>query len=264
MITADCFPTPDLALRDPAQEARVRRFAEDQAVFAESIRVRLDAVWRQLTPPERVTLLRRTYRAVREWRYTLAADAPGRLGAGIPLDAQRFRTTIQEGRPRIDRLGYSGRLRHGARWDEATRTYVGGESTPAHEIMLRYGHAAHDRMDAARSGDVLVNPVVLPSGRQVEGTRLVRSERARQSAAELAAHVGAHGRDASRMETGGDPVYLVTADRDARALMVNHALYLLADDTSLDPERALPAVQAARYLLVERRRPIRVPTHPSA
>jgi hypothetical protein len=251
VITADCFPTPDLALRDPAQERRVRRFAEQQALIAESVRGHLAADWRRLARPERVALLRRQYRLLTEWRYTVAADAPGRLGAGIPLDVERFRTKIQPGQPRIDRLGYTGRLRHGAHWDETTRTYVGGESTPAHEIMLRYGRAAHARMDAAGAGDVLINPVTLPNGHRLEGTTLVRGEQAQKVAAELVARVAARGRDASRMETGGDPVYLVTADPDARALMVNAALFLFADDSSLDPEHALAAVQAGRYLLVE-------------
>ncbi len=251
MITAVCFPTPDLALRDPAQEQRVRQFAEQQATFAETIRVRVGADWRNLSPSRRVEALRYTLRMTTEWRYNLAAESPGRLGAGAPLDAARFRTRIRDGQPRIDRLGYSGRLRVGARWDETTRTYVGGDTTPAHEIMLRYGKAAHDRMDKAGAGDVLVNPVVLPTGRTVDGTRLVRGEQAQQIAADLVARVAARGRDASRMETGGDPVYVVTADEHNRALMVNHALALLAADKSLDPEHALPAIQAARFLLVE-------------
>lgn len=251
MITADSFPTPDLALRDPHQEQRVRAFAQRQAAFAESTRVHLGAVWRDLTRPQRIELLRRRIKITTEWRYSLASNAPGRLGTGIPADAERFRTKIENGQPRIDRIGYSGRLRHGARWDEATLTYVGGETTLAHEIMLRYGQAAHARMDAAGAGDVLINPVVLPNGRRVDGTQLVRGEQAQRIAAELTDRVAARGLDASRMETGGDPVYLVTADRDTRALMVNHALYLLAEDKALDPEHALPAVQAARYLLVE-------------
>ncbi|HET6286316.1 MAG TPA: hypothetical protein VFG15_06160 [Amycolatopsis sp.] len=251
MITPECFPTPHLALRDPAQEHRVKQFAEEQARFAEAIRVRIGADWRDLSPSRRVEALRYTLRMATEWRYSLAAESPGRLGVGIPLDVERFRTRIRDGQPRIDRIGYSGRLRLGARWDEATRTYVGGESTPAHEIMLRYGQAAHERMDAAGAGDVLTNLVTLPNGRQVEGTTLMRGEQAQRIAAELVARVAARGQDASRMETGGDPVYLATADEHARALMVNHALALLAADTSLDPDHALPAIQAARYLLVE-------------
>lgn len=250
MITAECFPTPDLALRG-AQEQRVRQFAEKQATFAESTRLRLGADWRDLTPPKRVALLRRTLRIITEWRYSLASTGDGRLGTGIPLDLERFRTKILPGQPRIDRLGHNGRLRLGARWDEATRTYVGGATTPAYEIMLRYGQAAHERMDAAGAGDVLVNPVTLPSGRQVDGTTLVRGEQAQKVAAELTARVAARGLDASRMETGGDPVYLVTADRDTRTLMLNSALYLLAEDKSLDPDHALPAVQKSRYLFVE-------------
>jgi len=251
MITVDSFPTPDLALRDPAQEQRVRRFAEQQARFAEAIRVRIGADWQNHSQPRRVALLRHTIRIITEWRYNLASEAPGRLGEGIPLDAERFRTRIHDGQPRIDRLGYNGRLRHGARWDEATRTYVGGETTPAHEIMWWYGQVARDRMDAAGAGDVLVNQVTLPNGRTIDGTRLVRGARAQQIAAELAARVAARGRDASRMETGGDPVYLVTADHDAREVMVSSALYLLASNKALEPDHALSFVQRARYLLVE-------------
>ncbi|ONI88121.1 hypothetical protein ALI22I_20500 [Saccharothrix sp. ALI-22-I] len=256
MITADSFPTPHLALRDPAQERQVLTFAHEQAAIAESLRRRLAPDWRRRTPPERVALLRRTCRIITEWRYNLAASAPGRLGAGIPLDAERFRTKIKPGQPRIDRLGYSGRLRTHTEdnplvWDPDTHLYVGGESTPAHEIMLRYGQDAHERMDTAGAGDVLVNRVVLPSGRTLDGTTLVRGEEAQRIAAALVARVAARGRDASRMETGDYPVYLVTADPAARALMLDAALNLFAADQSLDPDHALPAVQAGRYLLVE-------------
>ncbi|MFI6304296.1 hypothetical protein ACIBCH_20695 [Amycolatopsis thailandensis] len=251
MITADCFPTPDLARRDPAQEQRVKQFAEEQARFAEAIRVRVGKDWRSHSQPRRVAILRHLLRTVTEWRYNLACAAPGRLGAGIPLDAERFRTPIRDGQPRIDRLGYSGRLRLGAQWDDTSRTYVGGETTPAHDIMLRYGQAAHARMDAAGAGDVLVNVVTLPNGRQLHGTMFVRGEQAQQIAAELTARVAARGQDASRMETGGDPVYLVTTEHEAREVMVSSALYLLACNKALEPEHALSFVQRARYLLVE-------------
>ncbi|ROP36301.1 hypothetical protein [Saccharothrix texasensis] len=250
MITATSFPTPDLARRDPGQDLRVQVFAELQADRAESVRLDLARDWHRLTRLQRVEQLRRTYDALIDWRYHLAAAAPGRLGAGIPMVAERFRTAITRDEPRIDRVGYLGRLRHGATWDEHSRTYVGGTSTPAHEIMLHYGRVAHARMDAAPVDDVLVNRIVLPDGREVLGTTLARGFRATVLAADLVRRVAASGRDASRMETGGDGVYLVTAGPDVRATLETAALYLLADDDALTPDGALPAIQAARYLLV--------------
>ncbi|WP_367128345.1 hypothetical protein [Saccharothrix sp. HUAS TT1] len=251
MITAASFPTPHLALRDPDQEQRVREFAERQAAMADLTRLRLADGWYRLNRAQRVDLLHRTYDSlIDEWRYGLAAQAPGRLGAGIPLDAERFRTRIAPDQPRIDRVGYVGRLRLGARWDESSRTYIRGTSTLAHEIMLRYGHSAQARMYAEGVGDVLVDRVVLPDGREVFGTRLVRGEEAQRIAASLVARVAARGGDTSEMETGGDPVYVVTADEIARTSMLVAALHELADDDALDPDVALRAVRSARYLLV--------------
>lgn len=251
MITAGSFPTPHLALRDPDQEQDVRAFAERQAQIAEFTRRRLAHDWHRLNRGQRVQRLRQTYTALTEWRYNVAAESPDRLGVGIPKDAERFRTAIQPGHPRIDRVGYLGRLRLGATWDEASRIYVGGAPTPAHDIMLHYGEAAHDRIDAEGVGDSLTNRVVLSDGREVDGTTLVRGPSARVFAAALVRRVESRGRDASRMETGGDGVYLVTADDTARSIMLTDALYHLADDDALNPQDALRHVQAARYLLVE-------------
>ena len=58
-----------------------------------------------------------------------------RLGQGIAHNAERFRTPIGAN-TNFDRLGVTGRLRDGAQWDPATRTYAGGLSTPAYEAMF--------------------------------------------------------------------------------------------------------------------------------
>lgn len=253
-ITADSFPTPDLAQRggDATEQQRITAFAQHQADAATAILTRLAADWSDLDGPGRVAALRAANAEAVAWRHGLALQAPRRLGDGLPHDASRFATSLRDGGPNADRLGYLGRLRDGAEFDPATRLYVGGESTPAHEVMLRYGRAALDRMDReARGEDELLNVVRLPGGRVVDGNRLMRGAAARRIADDLIARVAARGRDTTTMEVGGDPVYVVTADPDAADTLFNVALALLAGAAELGPFPRLRAWQDARYLLYQ-------------
>ncbi|SFW11385.1 hypothetical protein [Amycolatopsis australiensis] len=258
MITAASFPTPELALRssDPAEQTRVRGFAQHQAAAAEALRRRLVAEWPGCRSRlQRRDLLAQAHADLVQWRYELALQAPGRPGTGIPLDPQRFRTTIRDGGPNYDRIGYLGRLRDGAHWDPATRTFQSGRPTPASEIMLRYGQLAQARFDNAGwlpNPDVLQNVVRIPSTRrQILGNRLVRGDAARAIADELTARVAARGRDTSRMETGGDLLYVVSADPDDADTIFDTALYLLADADIGDSAERLRLLQHVRYLLFQ-------------
>jgi len=241
VITAASFPTPDLALRscDPSELRRVRDFALEQASAAEAARSRLAG---GLSP----SLLRSVHSDLITWRHELALKAPGRIGQGLPLDASRFVTSLVDGGLNYDRLGYIGRLRHGAAWDPATRTYRGGVETPAFRLMIHYGQAVHDRFSVeGNPGDVLVNPVTLPTGRVVPGNRLVRHTAAAHISAELVARLASRGRDVSQIETGGSPCYAVSADAPSRAAMFSAALDLLTESP------CLASWQAARYLLYQ-------------
>jgi len=225
VITAASFPTPDLAIRscNPVELERVHAFAAEQAAAAETARRRLEFGMD-------VPALRAVHADLIRWRYELALRSPGRIGQGIPLDASRFVTPLADGGPNYDRLGYTGRLRHRASWDPATRTFLGGVETPAHRIMLHYGQAVHERFAReGNAGDVLLNPVVLPDGRVITGNRLVRGAAAARIGDELVARLARRGRDTSQVEIGGNPCYAVTADDPARELMFTSALELLAD-----------------------------------
>lgn len=253
-ITAASFPTPDLARRggDDTEQQRVAAFAQHQADAATTLRARLAAVWPDLDVHGRLAALRAGHAETIAWRYGLALQAPRRLGEGLPLDARRFVAPLRDGGPNTDRLGYLGRLRDGAAWDPTGRTYRGGWPTPAHEVMVRYGHAAVARMDReARGEDELLNVVRLPGGRVVDGNRLVRGASGRRIADDLVARVAARGGDTSRMEVGGDPVYVVTAAPDDADTLFNVALTLLAGAPDLDRLPRLRAWQDARYLLYQ-------------
>jgi len=241
VITAASFPTPDLALRscDPSELRRVRDFGLEQAAAAEAARLLLAG---GLTP----SLLRSVHADLVTWRHELALKAPGRIGQGLALDASRFITSLVDGGCNYDRIGYIGRLSHGATWDPATRTYRGGVETPAFRLMLRYGQAVHDRFSLeGNPGDVLINLVTLPDGRVVAGNRLVRRTAASHISSALVARLASRGRDVSQIETGGDPCYAVSADDSSRAAMFSAALDLLANAPSL------ASWQAARYLLYQ-------------
>lgn len=250
MITRDHFPTSPLALRcaDPERQARVRAFAVRQAEAATSACNQLAGLWAAAaTLADRTAALSTVHDALVQWRYQLAAEAGGRLGRGLAHNAERFRTPIAPGDINYDRLGHVGRLRDGARWDADTRTYTGGVSTPAFEAMVCYGQAAKARFEAeAVAGDVLQNWVTLPDGTRLPGNRIIRGDTARDVARELTARVAARGIDASRMETGGDPIYTATPAPQHSATLFTAALRLLAD-----PALTAETYLTARYLLFQ-------------
>lgn len=254
-VTAASFPTPDLAIRsnDPAVLERVRGFARYQADAAEAVRLQLVlADLPGLELHDRLPLLRRAYDDLTRWRHELALAASGRLGTGVPLDASRFVTSIREGGANYDRLGYSGRMRAGSSWDAESKVFVGGEETPASAIIARYGELAEQRFKTeAPSDDVLPNPVRTFDGRSFAGNRLVRGDAARRVAEHLAARAAARGCDISRFETGGDPVYAVTADPDSIDTLHGIALVQLAGAFDLGRLERIIAYQQARYLLYQ-------------
>lgn len=255
MITADNFPTPDLALRstDPDELDRVRQFARWQAAEAERHRVHLTRIIGHQPASRVVTALRDVHTDIVGWRYKLARCAPHRLGVGIPLNAERFQTPMSEGGPNYDRLGHTGRLRADATFDPTTQTFQGGAPTPASMILEAYGQAARERINAEGDGAELTNMVTVVDGHElrVPGNRLVYGEPARQIAAELVARVAARGRDTSQMEIGGDPVYAITANPRFADYLFETALALLASAPDLRPARKLRAWQDARYLLYQ-------------
>lgn len=232
----------------------MRAFAERQAEAAESLRTRLAAEFGGRDRAERQALLRHEHNILTVWRYELARLTPVRLGAGLALDVDRFRVTLRDGGPNLDRIGAVGRLRAGATWDQATKTYRGGMETPASKIAMAYGEAARGRfMVEAPDSDVLQTTVTLADGRQVRGNRIVRGGVARQVADALIARTVARGRDGTRVDVSGEPMYVVTADPDDGDVLFTEALALLAgaaesDTTYLERVRAW---QAARFLLFQ-------------
>jgi len=249
IITAASFPTPHLALRTTNEDTlrRVRLFAQEQVSAAMSALPELTATLRAArSRQDRIAALVRTYENLIQWRATLARQTTDRLGVGLTHDASRFTLSLREGGANYDRLGYLGRLRENPVWDPDRRIYYGGLATPAHQIMLEYGRIAEERF-AAEDGDTLRNPVTLPDGATIAGNSLVRGLEAHRLGATLRARIRRRGADASRIETGGEPVYAVTADDDDRERMFHAAMTVLADAAFGD----LGAWQAARYLLYQ-------------
>ena len=253
MITAESFPTPQLALRsdNPAEERRVRAFAGRQAEAAEHLRAWLAVEWPRCTGARAKSLLQHAHSELVEWRYQEAAAAPGRLGRGLPLDVSRFVTSIREGGINLDRLGDCGRMRVGATWNPASRRFEGGTPTPASETLAAYGRAAlarFEREDDDVLGDVLHNIVRLPDGQLKTGNRLLRGAAATRVADELVTRIAARGGDTSQVETGGELLYVAGANPDDSDELWAAALRMLAGALELDGVGRLRAWQAARYL----------------
>lgn len=250
-IGLDCFPTPHLALNsaDAGELRRVRRFAEWQVLAAGRAHAVLSDEWRAFRGrSRRVRALLAAYHELVQWRYGLARAAPSRPGTAVPVDPERFLAPIDHYGPNCDRIGRVGRLRFNSTWNEDDRVFTGGVSTPAFRITLRYGRAAQSRfLRSGAAGDILTNSVRLPDGTRIDGNMLVRGAAARELARELAARVAGRGCDTRRFETGGDPIYVVTAGNSARAEMFRQAMELLARAGTDD----VASWQQARFLLYQ-------------
>jgi hypothetical protein len=250
-VTAHSFPTPHLALRSTGADAcrRVRGFAHEQARAAEAALPELtEALRTTRSRQDRVAALVRAHEHLIQWRADLARRTTVPLDHGLDHDASRFTLSLREGGPNYDRIGNVGRLRENPRWDVNNRVFHGGEPTPAHLIMLEHGRVAEQRFATEdHDGDTLRNPVTLPDGARLDGNSLVRGAAARRVASALVARLRQRGADTSRIETGGDPIYVVTADDDNRERMFHTAMTVLADASPGD----VRAWQAARYLLYQ-------------
>lgn len=250
-ITAADFPTPDLALRthDADELARVRAFAGEQARAATAALPALVTGLRTARSRRaRVNAMTNVYWSLVRWRADLARRGTEQLGTGLPHDARRFAMPLRDGGPNYDRIGYVGRLREDSVWDPVTRTYRGGRVTPAHRVVLHYGAVATRRFATEEhDGDTLWNRVTLPDGTTIVGNSLVRGAAARLVAADLLARIASRGEDPTRVETGGDPMYVVTAGDQSRARMFHHAMTVLADTKAGDA----CAWRSARYLLYQ-------------
>ncbi|MFC3966159.1 hypothetical protein [Nocardia jiangsuensis] len=250
-IGFDCFPTPHLALSsaDDGELTRVRRFADMQVVAAGRVHEVLSEEWQEFRGrPRRVRALLAAYHELVQWRYRLARVSPVRHGTAVPVDPERFLAPIDHYGPNCDRIGRVGRLRFNSTWNEVDRVFTGGVSTPAFRVTLRYGRAAEARfLRSGAAGDILTSSVRLPDGTRIDGNRLVRGAAARELARELAARVAGRGCDTRRFETGGAPIYVVTAENTARAEMFRQAIDLLAGAGADD----VASWQQARFLLYQ-------------
>lgn len=250
-INAACFPAPHLTLRttDEDEIRRIAAFSDQQAAAAaRTLPELVDDLRIAGCLRERTHAFVKAYGTLTRWRAALARRTTRRFGIGLEHDPRRYVTTITEGGPNYDRLGYVGRLREDAVWDPERRVFRGGRVTPAHLIMIEYGRLAIARFGVeAPCGDTLRNPVTLPDGTRMHGNNLVRGAAAQRVAADLVARIARRGADASQIETGGHPMYAVTAaDRD-RERMFHVAMTVLAGAEDGD----VSAWQAARYLLYQ-------------
>ena len=250
VLTFSQFPTSPLALRsnDPAEQDRRRAFAGEMAVAANTARDQLADLWSCARGiGQRMIALAAVHGAVTDWRHRHATTAPGRVGTGLTFDVERFRTPITDTTANYDRIGHVGRMRDGATWHQASRTYRGGTPTPASLAMAHYGSEALRRFEReAPDADILQNWVTLPGGELVAGNRILRGGAARTVAVELTARIEARGLDTGRVETGGDPIYTATPTAADGDRLFTEALRILARPT---PDHQ--AFLLARYLLFQ-------------
>jgi hypothetical protein len=251
VITNASFPTPEFALHtnDEKTISQISKFAQEQAQAATAALPALAAnLASARSSEERATAYRKTYQTLIHWRADLARRTTRHDAVGLADDPARYLLSITKGGANYDRLGYIGRLRENSVWHPPSRTYRGGEVTPAHRIMLEYGQLALSRFAAEhRDGDTLSNLVTLPDSSTIVGNKLVRGAAAREVAEDLLTRIDRRGADPTRIETGGDPIYAVTAPDRARERMFHTAMAILG--TAEHGE--VSAWQVARYLLYQ-------------
>lgn len=257
IITVQSFPTPNLALRthDADKLQTIQQFAHHQAAAANGVLDTLrTAGFTTVQRHQRRKILLAAFTQACDWRYEMALKAPRPAGDNdVGVDPERFRTTIADGGVNYDRLGDFGRLRDGSTWDAETRTYVGGRPTPASGSLLYYGALARQRIYDFGQDDTLCNKVSIPGvPRLFNGNRLVSGAAAQEIAEDLLQRMRQRGVDVRRVETGGKPVYAVTAEPHEAEALRNIAFVQLAGAVELrDRQERIEAWRLARYLMYQ-------------
>ncbi|GAA1983400.1 hypothetical protein [Amycolatopsis minnesotensis] len=226
-ITSATFPVPGAAIRtnDPARLAAIYEFAAHQADAARDLAAWLaDYLARTRDRAERTGAMSMVLRDATLWRYRHACDHQD--PRGVAADADHYRRPITDDTANFDRLGPSGRKCDGAVWDPVRQVFHGGAVTPAHDVLAHYGTRARQRFDTeAPDAEVLYNEVTLPDGRTVTGNRLARGAAAARIGELLRSRLGERG--VHQVETGGDPIYAVTATEEDRIRLRTGAITAL-------------------------------------
>ncbi|MFJ9841752.1 hypothetical protein ACIRYZ_15025 [Kitasatospora sp. NPDC101155] len=230
----------------------MREFAHCQAEAALSLHQSLTEVLPTARDIDaRATAFTTAFEAAEDWRYRTAVANPHPTGRYGAASAEQFRTPITDDNPNLFRIGEHERLRDGATWDPATRTYLGGAETPASRTMRRIAELIAARFTQSPDVDVVCNRVTLPDGQAAHGMRLLRGSAAHNAAAVMVARVAARGGDTSRIATDGQLlVYSASSPETDRRAIFRSAMTLLAQDHTT-PAAALTAWLQAAYLLYQ-------------
>lgn len=143
-------------------------------------------------------------------------------------------------------------MRAGSAWSDEAQAWIGGEETPASHVVATAGDRALARFETEGvSGDVLQNWVHLPDGTAVPGNQIVRGEMAKRVVLDLKNGVEKRGLNVSQFETGGNMVFMVTADEASRAAIFQAAMQEL-ERFSQQPGQCTPETLAnLAYLLFQ-------------
>jgi hypothetical protein len=251
-IVPGCFPVPLILIRtvDGSPPAHIEEFADLQAQEARRL---YEALARRMAsavdPCQRAQIVRSLLTAAESWRYQVALAHPHSEGRYSRLHVRRFRDFITDESVNYFPIGEPEKYRDGARWDDDTRSYVGGLETPASTTMRRFASLAARRFCNVQ-GDVVANEVTLPGGRHVLGTRLLRGAAAARAAAVIAGRIAARGGDGSRNTRPTQGIYVASALQAQRQQMLHAAMATLAEHHDDDAAAAWAWLDAA-YLLYQ-------------
>lgn len=229
-ITAACFPTPLILVRSStgALPEHVTAFS---ALQAQQARQLYRALTRKLLFAsdirQRTEIVTSVFAAAEHWRYQVAISQPYGDGRYSAAHAQRFREFITDDSGNYFPIGEPEKYRDGAQWDSESCSYTGGSETPASRIMRHFTELAKARFDGL-DGDIAINEVTLPDGRQTPGMRLLRGAQAASAAKAIVDRIAARGGDGSRIARTIDGVYTASASAAQRTEVFHAAMALIA------------------------------------
>jgi hypothetical protein len=229
-ITAACFPTPLILIRSSTGDVP-EHVAAFSALQAQQARQLYRALTRKLLfardMRQRTEIVTSLFAAAEQWRYEVAITLPYGDGRYSAAHAERFREFITDDGVNYFPIGEPEKYRDGAQWDSESCSYTGGSETPASRTMRRFTDLAKARFNGL-DGDVAINEVTLPDGRQVPGMHLLRGVQAASAAKAIVDRIAARGGDGSRIARTIDGVYTASASAAQRTEIFHAAMALIA------------------------------------
>jgi hypothetical protein len=235
VITPAAFPIPQRILTgNPATDAKLAHFADQQADGAQRAAETLAPLWRRArTDTDRYRALEAAHAVVVGWRYDIARQ-DGQHVHRHNVGRERFLLPITDAT---------------LNWDRLNPTAKDGAGTPGEAVMRSVEAMAREQFSRHPGEDTIHNVVDLGHAALI-GTTLVRGRAARQVAADVTRRLAARGITGGAVDFGEDPLFARNPCDASRVAFFRHALMLLAGPADPFDDDARARWYQALYLLL--------------